>query len=115
MNTLVLSSNWIPVDNVARLISRMPALESISLDSTGIVTLPHTIFTGNSRLKSVNVSGNFLISMEIDVFSHLGLLEVLDLSHNYFMGLPQEFFDIVRQKPRLKMVYLQVWKLFLYG
>ena len=38
------------------------------------------------------------------------MLEVLDLSNNYFMGMDQVFFDVLnrKQKPRLKMVYLQV-------
>ena len=44
------------------------------------------------------------------VISNLDMLEVLDLSNNYFMGLDQVFFDVLnrKQKPRLKMVYLQV-------
>ena len=44
------------------------------------------------------------------VISNLDMLEVLDLSNNYFMGMDQVFFDVLnrKQKPRLKMVYLQV-------
>ena len=54
---------------------------------------------------------NFFFTKSLtSVISNLDMLEVLDLSNNYFMGLDQIFFDVLnrKQKPRLKMVYLQV-------
>jgi hypothetical protein len=30
-----LSGNWIPIEEIERLLDRMPALEKVSIDSTG--------------------------------------------------------------------------------
>lgn len=104
---LHLSGNWLSMDTIEGLVSRMPSLEKIGLDETGMVSVPSSLFYYNPRLKSVNMSGNFLISLDTSVFSHLDWLEVLDLSSNYFLGMEADFFNVIRQRSRLKMVYLQ--------
>ena len=53
------------------------------------------MFDLNPRLKSINVSDNYLISVDVGSLSHLTWLESLDLSSNYFMDLPKDFFDMV--------------------
>ena len=60
--------------------------------------------------KLLLLSGNYLIHMDASVITNLDMLETLDLSSNYFMGMDQVFFDVLnrKQRPRLKMVYLQV-------
>ena len=88
--------------------AKAPNLLHVDLDQSGIYTLPTGLFYNNFRLKKLNVSGNYLVNLEPSVISNLDALEVLDLSSNYFMGLNQVFFDVIKQKPRLKMVYLQV-------
>ena len=88
----------------------MPNLQKLKIDETGIATLPPGLFYNNLQLKELNISANYLIHLDASVISNLDMLEVLDLSNNYFMGLDQVFFDVLnrKQKPRLKMVYLQV-------
>ena len=57
--------------------------------------VPKSMFNSNPRLKSINVSDNYLISVDVGSLSHLTWLESLDLSSNYFMDLPKDFFDMV--------------------
>ena len=110
LHSLTLSGNWLSVENIEVLVSKMPNLQKLKIDETGIATLPPGLFYNNLQLKELNISANYLIHLDASVISNLDMLEVLDLSNNYFMGLDQVFFDVLnrKQKPRLKMVYLQV-------
>ena len=110
LTNLILTGNWLTVENIAVLASKMPNLAQLNIDQTGIASLPPGIFYNNLRLKELNISGNYLIHLDASVLSDLDMLEKLDLSYNYFMGMDQTFFDVVKQKEklRLKMVYLQV-------
>jgi len=109
LHSLTLSGNWLSVENIEVLVSKMPNLQELNIDETGIATLPPGLFYNNLKLKELNISANYLIHLDASVISNLDMLEVLDLSNNYFMGLDQVFFDVLnrKQKPRLKMVYLQ--------
>ena len=88
--------------------AKAPNLEKLDLDQAGVYTLPPGLFYNNQRIRKFNVSGNYLVNIEPSLISHLDYLEMLDLSSNYFMGLDQVFFDVIKQKSRLKMLYLQV-------
>ena len=105
---MILSGNWLEIENIELILAKAPNLENFDLDQSGIYTLPPGLFYNNQRLKKLNVSGNYLVNLEASVIAHLDSLEILDLSSNYFMGLDQVFFDVIKQKPRLKMLYLQV-------
>lgn len=108
MTKLVLSGNWLTVENIEILVSKIPNLEVLDLDKTQLTSLPHGIFYNNPKLKYLNVSGNFLATLDPSTISGLEYLEVLDLSHNYFHGIDQVVFDVLKQRPRFKMMYLQV-------
>ena len=107
LSSLVLSGNWLEIENIELILAKAPNLECVDLDQSGIYTLPSGLFYNNHKLKTINVSGNYLVNLEPAVISNLDQLEVLDLSSNYFMGLDQTFFDVLKQKSRLEMVYLQ--------
>lgn len=110
MQSLSLSGNWLAVENIQLLVSKLPNLLELSLDQSGLATLPPGIFYNNLQLKELNISGNYLIHLDASIISDLDMLEVLDLSYNYFMGPDQTFFDVIKQKEksgRLKMLYLQ--------
>lgn len=87
---------------------KLPNIENMDLSSCHIVVMPKTLFETNPRMRSINISNNYLININIGVFNHLMWLESLDLSSNYFMDLTEDFFTVVRKMPRLKMVFLQV-------
>ena len=108
LKSLTLSGNWLAIGNIELLVSKMPNLQILNLDNTGLASLPSGVFYNNLKLKELNVSGNYLIHLDASVISTLDFLELLDLSSNYFMGPEQVFFDVLKQKSRLKMVYLQV-------
>jgi Leucine-rich repeat (LRR) protein len=97
------------MENIEVLVAKIPNLERLDLDSTGTVSLPPGLFYNNARLKRLNVSNNYLIHLDASVINELDMLEVLDLSSNSFMGIEQSFFDVLKRKSRLQMVYLQVF------
>ena len=59
-----------------------------------IVTLDADIFHYNPNLKHVNLSSNYLVSLESQMLESLSKLEYLDISHNLFMGLEPELLRI---------------------
>ena len=59
-----------------------------------IVTLQANIFTDTSNLRHVNLSSNYLVSLEPQILKELPKLESLDISYNLFMGLDAEFLNI---------------------
>ena len=108
LQSLILSGNWLEIENIELILAKAPNLEKLDLDQAGVYTLPPGLFYNNQRIRKFNVSGNYLVNIEPSLISHLDYLEMLDLSSNYFMGLDQIFFDVIKQKSRLKMLYLQV-------
>ena len=112
LHTLSLAGNWLQPTNIQNLLEKVPNLENVDLSNCHLVQIPTSLFDSNPRLKSINISDNYLISIETGVFNHLSWLESLDLSSNYFMDFTREFFDVVRKKDRLKMIYLQVRRVF---
>ena len=96
------------VENIELLIAKMPNLETLNIDAIGLVSLPPSFMYNNHKMKNLNVSGNYLINLDSNVLAHLSQIETLDLSSNYFLGFEQGFFDSLKNKNRLKMVYLQV-------
>ena len=70
-----------------------------------IITLQSDMFSDKSSLKTLNLSFNYLVSLESRLVEVLPRLEYLDLSHNMFMGLDAELLRIgkssVRERERL--------------
>ena len=97
--TLSLSGNFLQAASskggLPQLLEKLPNLENIDLSNCHLVEVPKSMFDSNPRLKSINVSDNYLISVDVGSLSHLTWLESLDLSSNYFMDLPKDFFDMV--------------------
>ena len=59
-----------------------------------IVTLQANFFDTNPSLSHVNLSSNYLVSLESQMLESLSKLEYLDISHNLFMGLEPELLRI---------------------
>ena len=59
-----------------------------------IVTLQANMFADKTNLKHLNLSFNYLVSLESQVLESLPRLEYLDISHNMFMGLDAELLRI---------------------
>eukprot|EP00095_Tigriopus_kingsejongensis_P000473 maker-scaffold1054_size66621-snap-gene-0.8 protein:Tk00473 transcript:maker-scaffold1054_size66621-snap-gene-0.8-mRNA-1 annotation:"insulin-like growth factor-binding protein complex acid labile chain" len=112
LQSMALSGNWINLVSLEHTLHRLPTLERLSLDHTGIVNVPTGLLRGNPELKHLNLSQNLLVDLEPMAFDHLEHLETLDLSSNFLMGLSMQFFQEVERKKRLRMVYLQnnQWK-----
>ena len=104
---LTLSGNWIAAENLELLISKMPNLDSLSIDQQGLVSVPPSLLNSNHKLKHLNVSGNYLIDFDPVLLGYSDYIETLDLSSNYFLGFEPGFFEALQSKSRLKMVYLQ--------
>ena len=64
-----------------------------------IVTLQADMFADKTDLKLLNLSFNYLVSLESQVLESLPRLEYLDLSHNMFMGLDAELLRIGKISP----------------
>ena len=56
LRTLTLSGNWIDLPKLGRLLRRIPTLENLDLDHTGIVNVPGDLLLGNTNLKRLNLS-----------------------------------------------------------
>ena len=56
LRTLTLSGNWIKLPKLGRLLQRIPTLEALDLDHTGIVNFPNDLLVGNADLKRLNLS-----------------------------------------------------------
>ena len=63
-----------------------------------IVTLQTNMFAGKTNLKHLNLSLNYLVSLESQVMESLPRLESLDISHNMFMGLDAELLRIGKSR-----------------
>lgn len=112
LQSLTLSGNWVNLVSLEHTLHRLPTLESLDLDHTGIVNVPNGLLRGNPSLRHLNLSQNLLVDLEPLAIDHLEKLETLDLSSNFLMGLSMQFFQEVEKKKRLRMVYLQVsWML----
>ena len=107
LTNLSMSGNMIPVDELANTINKFPNLLSLHLSRAGLVSIPLGIFEGNSQLRLVNLSSNYLIDLDKEIISLLPHLSLLDLSYNQFMGLDQVFLSTIDKKPKLDLVLLQ--------
>ena len=72
LRTLTLSGNWIDLPKLGRLLQRVPTLEALDLDHTGIVNFPTDLLAGNADLKRLNLSqvcldGEFTHPLKRDV------------------------------------------------
>ena len=56
LRTLTLSGNWIDLPKLARLLRRVPTLEALDLDHTGIVNFPSDLLDSNAGLRRLNLS-----------------------------------------------------------
>ena len=72
-----------------------------------IVTLQADMFADKTNLKHLNLSFNYLVSLESRVVESLPRLEYLDLSHNMFMGLDAELLRIGRSSVRERQVVMK--------
>ena len=72
-----------------------------------IITLRADMFAAKTSLKSLNLSFNYLVSLESRVVESLPRLEYLDLSHNMFMGLDAELLRIGRSNVRERQVVMK--------
>ena len=65
-----------------------------------IISLPEDTFSDNPSLATVNLSSNYLVTIDTRMISSLTNLRYLDLSFNLIMGLKEDFFKagIVRVK-----------------
>jgi Leucine-rich repeat (LRR) protein len=52
------------VENIEVLVSKMPNLQELNIDETGIATLPPGLFYNNLKLKELNISANYLIHLD---------------------------------------------------
>ena len=64
LHSLTLSGNWLSVENIEVLVSKMPNLQELNIDETGIATLPPGLFYNNLKLKELNISANYLIHLD---------------------------------------------------
>ncbi|KAH3712437.1 hypothetical protein DPMN_072137 [Dreissena polymorpha] len=65
-------------------------LESLDLSKTNIATLPKKTFTSNPNLKLLNLSGNNIVHVSLDL-NDLNNLEILDLNSNSLLDLDPNF------------------------
>ena len=101
LNVLILRENGI--EKVTPFtFTGMDNLISIDLSQNYIRTLESGVF-GNNYLNEVNMSGNLLKELEEETFVNLPILESLDLSHNNLIGIKNGAFDAI---PRLKKLYM---------
>ena len=63
-----------------------------------MVTLHTNMFAGKTNLRHLNLSLNYLVSLESQVMESLPRLEYLDISHNKFMGLDAELLRIGKSR-----------------
>ncbi len=110
LSEFYVSGNYLDIPNIELILSRMPNLEKVGLDQTGLPSVPTGMFYNNPRLREVNVSGNYLVNFDESIVYSLKNLAVLDLSHNYLMGMDAGLKDALLsyKSDQLKMVYLQV-------
>merc|ERR1719464_644363 len=80
MKFLDLSRNMIQVEEITKVITKFPRLESLSLSGMNIVTLQANMFADKTHLKHLNLSFNYLVSLESQVMESLPRLENLDIS-----------------------------------
>ena len=52
------------MENIEVLVSKMPNLQELNIDETGIATLPPGLFYNNLKLKELNISANYLIHLD---------------------------------------------------
>jgi len=102
-----LSHNMIQVSEITETIKKFPQLESIHLANMNLISIPDNMFQENIFLTTVNLSSNYLVSLDSHIIATMTNLHKLDLSHNLFMGLDETFFKAVDQKSSIEMVYLQ--------
>ena len=56
-----------------------------------IISIPSDMFNDNILLKNINLSLNYLVTIESSIIDSLTSLQFLDLSSNLFMGLEEDF------------------------
>ena len=56
-----------------------------------IISIPSDMFNDNILLKNINLSFNYLVTIESSIIDSLTSLQFLDLSSNLFMGLEENF------------------------
>ena len=57
-----------------------------------IISIPSDMFSDNIFLKTINLSSNYLVTIDNGIIDSLRHLQVLDLSSNLIMGLEENFF-----------------------
>ena len=83
------------LQEIRETLARLPRLESLDLSEMNIVSLPDSMFSENPHLKHLNLSHNYLVNIDNSIISSsvINNLHSLDISHNMFMGMQQEFFE----------------------
>ena len=61
-----------------------------------LISIPDNMFQENIFLTTVNLSSNYLVSLDSHIIATMTNLHMLDLSHNLFMGLDETFFKAGR-------------------
>ena len=77
------------------------------MSGMNIVTLPANMFADKTNLKHLNLSFNYLVSLESQVLESLPRLGYLDLTHNMFMGLDAELLRLGKSSVRERQVVIK--------
>ena len=71
----------------------LASIDSLTLNSTGLASLPEGVFAGMTSLESLDMSDNDITTLPKGVFVGLSSLEELDLSYNAVTALPAGVFE----------------------
>ena len=69
-----------------------------------IISLPEDTFSDNPSLATVNLSSNYLVTIDTQMISSLTNLRYLDLSFNLIMGLKEDFFKAGKDSSRYQVL-----------
>ena len=72
-----------------------------------IISLAEDMFSDNPSLATVNLSSNYLVTIDTQMISSLTKLHYLDLSFNLIMGLKEDFFKAGKNSSRYA-IYLNL-------
>ncbi|XP_060520786.1 protein toll-like [Cylas formicarius] len=84
----------------------------VKMDSCGLQSIPHHIFTGSVNLSEIQLSNNSLTTIPKTLFDGLDSLMKLDLSQNRLTSIPDEAFYNLR---KLKELHLEKNELTVLG
>ena len=77
---------------ITETIKKFPQLEIVHLANMNLISIPDNMFQENIFLTTINLSSNYLVSLDSHIIATMTNLHQLDLSHNLFMGLDETFF-----------------------